>query len=437
MEALKGLSARFSCFVYDSGGSFYIMGRNIKVGIGFATGRKNFEKVLKTYVYSWQECGLTDLEEVSLNLFVAYDLKYKNTKRKDYTISTQDVFHLIDDATFIGRNTIQSEISYLIEENVIDANEARLLFGNGYAAKRNSALYFAIKSNMDYLLFLDDDEYPIAVTKTRDNVIWGGQQVLLTHLKNIRQADITHGHHCGYISPIPYIHFNDVMTEGDFRLFIEAISNDIVNWDSIRAVMNNGGVTYADTKVLTSDIAEEVQETNHAKFISGGNLCINVTDPGRTIPFYNPPGARGEDTFLSTCLSDRKVLRVPCYAFHDGFSTYRHLMNGVLPNRLKYIEANSEKIVMRFYHACIGWVRYKPLLLYITQRDRYDEKISEMKANLTVSLPKVCDFFQCADFMNVLAELEKFDKNVEKHYRQFINSQNAWTRITGHFAENR
>ena len=112
-------------------------------------------------------------------------------------------------------------------------------------------------------------------------------------------------------------------------------------------------------------------------------------------------------------------------------------MNGVLPNRLKYIEANSEKIVMRFYHACIGWVRYKPLLLYITQRDRYDEKISEMKANLTASLPKVCDFFQSADFMNVLGELEKYDRNVEKHYRQFIASRNAWTRIIKSFDNNR
>lgn len=273
------------------------MGRNVKVGIGFATGRKNFGKILKTYVYSWQECGLTELKEVSLNLFVAYDLKYKNTKREDYTISTKDVFHLIDDAHFIGRNTIQSEINHLIREKIIDAREARLLFGTGYAAKRNAALYFAIKSNMDYLLFLDDDEYPVAVTKSREDVIWGGQQVLLTHLKNIRQADITHGHHCGYISPIPFINFNDVMKETDFRLFIEAISNDIVNWDSIRSVMQNGGVTYADTKVLTSDVAEEVPETNHAKFISGGNLCINLTAPDRTIPFYNPPGARGEDTF--------------------------------------------------------------------------------------------------------------------------------------------
>jgi hypothetical protein len=228
--------------------------------------------------------------------------------------------------------------------------------------------------------------------------------------------------------------FNDTMTETDFRSFIEAISNDIINWDTLKSVMLNGGVTYADTKILTSNEAIEVQETNHAKFISGANLCINLTDPCRIFPFYNPPGARGEDTFLSTCLSERKVLRVPCYTFHDGFSTYNHLLEGVLPIRLKFIKADTEQITTRFYKACIGWIRYKPLLLYITQPDRYEEKIEEMREQLTVTLPKICAYFGQADFMSVLPELEKYHKNVKKHYREFLETQLIWSKIMEHFA---
>jgi hypothetical protein len=219
------------------------------------------------------------------------------------------------------------------------------------------------------------------------------------------------------------------MTEYDFRLLIEAISNDIINWDTVLSVMNNGGVTYADTKILVSDDAEEVQEVNHAKFISGANLCINLTSPDRVSPFYNPPGARGEDTFLSTCLSERKVLRVPCYAFHDGFSTYRHLMDGVLPIKLKYIEADSEAVVTRFYLACIGWIRYKPLLLYITQQEHYEEKIEKMREQLAATLPKVCAYFGRKDFMNISKELELYNKNVRKHYQQFIQTQQIWTKV--------
>lgn len=408
--------------------------KNIKVGIGFATGRKTFQRVLRTNIYNWQESGLVENIKISLNLFVAYDLNYNKTKTTDYTNMKPDLVEKIDSSTFIAGNAIKEEIDYLIRENVINFDEARMIFGRGYAAKRNAVLYYSIKHHMDYLIFLDDDEYPLAVTNSRSTTIWGGQYVLLNHLEHIIQADITHGHHCGYISPIPYMEFNDTLSEADFRSFIEAISNDIINWDTLKAVMKNGGVTYADTKILTSDEAIEVQETNRAKFISGANLCINLTDPRRIFPFYNPPGARGEDTFLSTCLSERKVLRVPCYTFHDGFSTYNHLLEGVLPIRLKFIKADTEQIITRFYKACIGWIRYKPLLLYITQPDQYEEKIQEMREQLTMTLPKICAYFGQPDFMKVLAELEKYDRNVKKHYYEFGETQRIWAKIMAHFA---
>jgi len=409
-------------------------GTEIKVGIGFATGRKSFQKVLRTYIHTWKESGLVENERVSLNLFIAYDLNYNKTKVTDFTNVHPELLAQIDSSKFIGSVSIKEEIDYLIKENVINIKEAGIIFGKGYAAARNAVLYNAIKNNMDYLVFLDDDEYPMAVTNTRKTAIWGGQEVIPSHLKYITQADITHGHHCGYISPIPYMEFNEAMTEGDFRTFIEAISNDIVNWDTLKTVMKNGGVTYAETDILTSDDAIEVEETDHSKFISGANLCINLTKPERVFPFYNPPGARGEDTFLSTCLKDRKVLRVPCYTFHDGFSTYNYLLEGVLPIRLKFIKADNEKIINRFYKACIGWIRYKPLLLYITHPDSYEETIKDMHDQLKVTLPKICNYFGKPDFINILSELEKYDRNVEKHYEEFIEAQRIWSKIMEHFA---
>jgi hypothetical protein len=386
--------------------------KSAQVGIGFAAGRKSFQKVLKTYVYNWRESGLHEKGHYRLNLLVAYDLKYANTISTDYTNVSQDLIDMIEDTCFIGSNVINKEIDFLTRRNVISEREAKLFFGSGYAAKRNAVLYMAVKNGIDYLIFLDDDEYPLAVTHNRSTALWSGQSVLSTHLDYIKDADITNGYHCGYISPIPYMEFNDKMTEEDFKLFIRAVSNDIINWDSIRAVMNNGGVTYADTNVLIRETAEEVAEVDHTKFISGANLCINLTDPCRIRPFYNPPGARGEDTFLSTCLSDRRVLRVPCYTFHDGFSTYNHLLDGVLPIDLQYIRADSEQIVGRFFRAAIGWVRYKPLLIYITQNERYEEKINEMRQLLSVSLPKLCDYFKKDNFMKISNELDKYDANV-------------------------
>ena len=102
--------------------------KKINLGIGFATGRKNFRKVLKTNVYNWEESDLTEKENVHLNLIVAYDLKYSNTKSTDYTNISKGVLNLVDNTYFIGNNTIQKEIDYLINENVITRNEAWLFF---------------------------------------------------------------------------------------------------------------------------------------------------------------------------------------------------------------------------------------------------------------------------------------------------------------------
>ncbi|HPF18207.1 MAG TPA: hypothetical protein PLY08_01330 [Bacillota bacterium] len=409
--------------------------KTIKVGIGFATGRKQFQRILRSYVYNWKESGLIDDKNISLDLFVAYDLKYKDTKRSDYTQMSADIARLIDDKFFIGIKDIEKVKADLTARGVASPEELSLVFGSGYAAQRNIILYYAIKNKVDYLLFLDDDEYPMAATKNRDTVIWSGQHVLKTHLDNISEADITHGYHCGYISPIPYLEFDERMGEEDFRSFIKAISNDIVNWETIKSVMKNGGVSYASTEILKELEVLDVPEIKKAKFISGSNLCLNLTKPERLYPFYNPPGARGEDTFLSTCLNDRIVRKVPCYAFHDGFAAYNQLLSGTLPTKLKPIHWNSDKVIRRFHAACVGWIRYKPLLLYITDREAYSKQIDDMKAQLEQTIPHICSYFGTRSFQSIMKELKKYDSQVEKHYQGFLDTQRIWADIIGSLQE--
>lgn len=411
--------------------------RKINVGIGFATGRKNFQQVLKTNVYNWKESGLTELDNINLNLFVAYDLEYSNTKVSDFTDIDSDVLGLLDNTCFISDEMVEAEIESLISEGVLDKSESDLFFCSGYAAKRNAVVYFAIKNKIDYLLFLDDDEYPLAVIDNKPSTLWGGQDVLSTHLKNIRNADITNGHHCGYISPIPHVDFNEKLDENTFKNFIGAISNDIINWETIRSVMQDGGVTFADRSLIKRNKVEIVEEVKNTKFISGSNLCLNLTEPCTVSPFYNPPFARGEDTFLSTCLSDKKVLRVPCYTFHDGFSSYQHIMDGVLPLKLKPITADSTEVVDRFLKACIGWIRYKPLFIYITEREAYAEKIVKMKAQLEEVLPSICDYFGRTDFMDIKKELEYYDENVKAHFEEFNKVQDIWNKICAFLEDGR
>lgn len=402
------------------------------IGIGFVTGRKSFRQVARTYTENWYESGLTCDEKCNLNIIVAYDLKYKNTKAEDYQNIDKRVIDLLDYPYFLGEAAIKSEMATLVSSGVLSTYEADLLFGEGYAKKRNAVMYQALKKQMSYLLFIDDDEYPLAAVKGKEGLSWKGQKVLATHLSAIGGADITYGYHCGYISPIPYVSFNEQMTEQDFRGFIETISNDIISWESIKEKMLQGGVTYADQSVLDRPYAKEVCEINGAKFISGSNLCINLKNQENLFPFYNPPGARGEDTFLSTCLTDSKVLRVPCYTFHDGFAAYQHMLCGVLPDHLKKINAGEDEINERFMKACIGWIRYKPLLLYITKPDRFEADIARMKMNLTRVLPKICRYFGSEEFMKLFDELEYYSAHVTEHYKMFEDTKTAWKKAVNY-----
>lgn len=405
--------------------------KEIRLGIGFATGRRNFRKVLAAYINTWNatKSSLQKDAKVSLHLFVAYDVEYHNTKSTDYTNLSQEIVDDFESITFVGAKNALRSIEKLQSSGEFTQAELSSVFGAGYAGKRNAVLYSAIENQMDFLLFLDDDEYPMAVTNNHDICLWSGQQVFLSHIKEIENADYTNGFHCGYISPIPQIGFNNVLSEQDFRLFIEAISNDIINWSSIKKLMESGGVTYASTDVLTRAESSEVPLIGGCKFISGANLCINLRQPQKSLPFFNPPGARGEDTFLSTMLQDRVVRRIPCYTFHDGFSIYQHLLDGVLPVHLSEIIANSSAINTRFLNACIGWIRYKPLLVYITAPDEYEQRMCSIKKVLAETLPKMAEYFHDERFYTISAEFDKYSKNVKKHNNQFLLAQRAWVKI--------
>lgn len=404
----------------------------INIGIGFVTGRLLFQNVLKTYINNWVEHGLIENKNVRIHVLVSYDLRYKNTNTNDYKKVPKELVDLVDSIHFYGVNEVKQEMDLLVKtDNTIDINDCQLLFGEGYAKKRNIVTYYAIKLKMDKLLFIDDDEYPLATFKNNNEQLqWMGQSILSTHLKYNDEADITHGLHCGYISPIPYLVFNETLTENDFKLFIEALSNDIITWDKMKQVIiNQKGVTYSDEKIINTQHTYEVEETNGMKFISGANLCFNLKNYKKLPPFYNPPGARGEDTFMSTALTDLKVVKVPCYTFHDGFSMYNNLLNGVLPVELKPIENTSNEILMRFVNASIGWVRYKPLLVYITDNKNFEKTMKTMEENLNYTIPKLCDYFNTQEFNKIIVEFEKYRKNVKKHFIEFEKTKSTWTRL--------
>ena len=409
----------------------------LDIGIGFVTGRKHFKNVLNSYINNWVEHGLFQDKNIRLHLLVAYDLKYHKTELSDYKNIDPELAEMVHSIRYYGKSSIEEERKVLEHKGIISREESELLFGEGYAKKRNAVIYFAKKNKMDRLMFLDDDEYPVATMKNEyGNLVWMGQSVLATHLKYNPDADITHGHHCGYISPIPHILFNDVLTENDFKLFIEAISNEIVSWDVVKkTIIENKGVTYANPDVINRSILEEVKETNGMKFISGANLCFNLHNIKNLPPFYNPPGARGEDTFMSTSLSMMKVLKVPCYTFHDGFLNYKNILNGILPNVLEPVDASSAAIVKRFSNAAIGWIRYKPLMIYLTQREQFEAIMKDVEEKLELTIPKLCRYFHTNHFEQIRHELFHYRNNVKRHFAAFQYTKAAWAKVMADIEE--
>ncbi len=129
---------------------------------------------------------------------------------------------------------------------------------------------------------------------------------------------------------------------------------------------------------------------------------------------------------MSTALTGLKVLKVPCYTFHDGFSMYNNILNGVLPVSLAPIEANSPEIVKRFINASIGWIRYKPLMIYITDRAGYESSMKDIEEKLKSSIPKLCKYFGTEEFEIIFQDFLKFKKNVENHFKDFEDTKKAW-----------
>lgn len=400
----------------------------MKVGIGFVTGRKGFKNLFRTYVNNWSEQGLIQDRGTTIKLFVAYDLSYFGTHANDYKRVDPALSEKLDGLSYFGSTRIAEERQSLVREGILDSKEAELLFGEGYGKKRNAVMWFALRAGMDRLLFIDDDEYPMAVERGSP-VRWRGQSVLSAHLGASERADVTHGRHCGYISPIPRIRFDDGFDEASFAELIGALSNDIISWDTIRSVViGDGGVTYADPGVLERESVDEVESVKGMKFISGANLCLNLRRGGADSPFFNPPGARGEDTFLSTCFEDKVVLKVPAYTFHDGFLKYSALLHGVLPRRLDPVDALDPAVTRRFAKAAVGWVRYKPLLTYITDRGAFESTVESMAATFQRLGPALLARFKAPEFKRLLPELKRYAAKVPEHLEMFERSKAAWAK---------
>ena len=405
------------------------MEKAIELGIGFVTGRSHVCKVINNYYKNMIEQVRKLDRRVNITIFLLYDLSYVGTERTDFYKIIPAVYKDID-VRFITPEDIEEEKKRVVNRTDLTEEEANLFLGNGHARGRNTLMYFACMNNMDYLLFWDDDEYPVACVKEDDSIIWKKQDNINEHLKNIDNANVTIGYHCGYISPIPYIEFGSEIPEEEFKNFIEVISNDIISWESIKAkIQNNYGITYADKDISDGKGMYEIQKLGAGKWVAGSTLCLNLHDLDKIPAFYNPMNARGEDTFFSTMLDESTVLKVPVYHFHDGFLQYSQIMLERYPKSFEKAINTELANGNRFFKACIGWVRYKPLLMYISDKEHYKENIEVVFNKLKNCIPAMNNLFKNFDFNILLKELQEYSDRVELDYNDYLRTNDIWNRL--------
>lgn len=404
------------------------MKNKVEFGIGFVTGRTNVCRVINSYYQNILDQVKRYKEEVQVTFFVLFDTSYQQEKREDFYQILPEVYKEIN-VIYITPEDIGEEVKKLVSRQNMNIDDMNSFFGYGHAKGRNTLMYYAIKNKIDYLLFWDDDEYPVAVLEDKGKKVWLKQDNVLKHLEFMEKenADVTIGYHCGYISPIPFIDFTDDFKEQDLKDFIEAISNDIISWESIREkMMNKNGVTYADKDIANGIGAHEINSIGGGKWVAGSTLCLNLNNKDKIPAFYNPPLARGEDTFFSTLLGNSKTFRIPMYHFHDGFLKYTEIMSEKYPKTLRKINIREECVKTRFLKATMGWIKYKPLLLYITNPQNYEQEINNTKMKLERSVAKLNANFMDDIFTEILIEFEKYKNDVKQHYEEYKRTNEIW-----------
>jgi hypothetical protein len=400
-----------------------------EVSIVFPSGRRSVRDVAAMLGNNLSYHG--HLDDINVHLIIAYDPTFQGLMREDFQLddATEKRFTSV---TYSGPDDFAAIQDSLERKGLKIGPEAEILFNptRGYSSHKNRAVFRALEKGSDHILFLDDDEYFIAPFRRQDGKLgWVEQDVLGGHKRFNPGADITNGNHVGYVSPIP----SDIGSslEVDIRQMLGkalAVGNEVIDERSF--LYTRDSVKYGEDAFMNSG-ASEIPELRGVRTLYGGNLMLNSRSirDGKLPPFFNPPGARGEDAIMGMQVSRLSVQMIPVYTFHDPFQKYLGITEGTFPDEIEAIQVTPGTID-RFAKACMGWVKYAPFLIKMTsssERD-YASRIGQMR-----QLHEIGGEIDCQlgtdKFRHLGAILEEYDARADKDVRELHMAKDAWRGI--------
>ena len=90
---------------------------------------------------------------------------------------------------------------------------------------------------------------------------------------------------------------------------------------------------------------------------------------------------------------------------------------------------NNEEISRRFEKAAKGWIKYRPLYLYIVNQKNYTAEIEKTRENLQKSVSGMNQLFADTDFTPLFDELELYHNNVKKDYSNYNKVNEIWNKL--------
>lgn len=402
----------------------------MKILIAITTGRPNFKDTLNLIADNIKQFG--HFEQNTIDIAINYDCSYLNISKDIFSYNTKRS-SLFDKKIYIGEKNIKGYVDFMTSRG-IDKEIAKILSQSaGYSNKKNLVLVEAIRNNYDIVLFLDDDEYPFICLKIKNGLLWQQTDILGSHITAYKNygADVAFGFFTGYASPIP-LNLKRRMSSKTARLLGDALSlaSDVIVSDTFM----NSDIIFKGTEKNNFEI-KEIEMVNGGKWISGGNLSVNISAVRKNIipPYFTPPNSRADDTILSMKLQKAKVIQVPAGIFHDAFFEYTSIVNYNFPNNIIDNNEVSANQIQRFANVLRGWLGYAPIFLrikygggYKTKMDSMLKKLKQTEKYFSKDFPEIDRKYKGQRLSDILNEFD----SCTKHQFELMNEcYREWKKI--------